>query len=95
MSCLGSRTSGVKDTPFLGSARGGKEAEKRLSRMIQIKLSSPRSKHATKGTQGATQVQAARRLTALLLHVWIDGFFIVWLTMEPPGWGTRKGFGWR
>ena len=26
MSCLGSRTPGVKDTPFLGSARGAKEA---------------------------------------------------------------------
>ena len=29
MSCLGSRTPGVKDTPFLGSARGAKEAERR------------------------------------------------------------------
>ena len=31
MSCLGSRTSGVKDTPFLGSVLGAKEAEERLS----------------------------------------------------------------
>ena len=30
MSCLGSRTSGVKDTPFLGSVWGAKEAEERL-----------------------------------------------------------------
>ena len=30
MSCLGSRTPGVKDTPFLGSARGVKEAGRRL-----------------------------------------------------------------
>ena len=29
MSCLGSRTPGVKDTPFLGSARGAKEAGRR------------------------------------------------------------------
>ena len=29
MSCLGSRTPGVKDTPFLGSARGAKEARRR------------------------------------------------------------------
>ena len=30
MSWLGSRTPGVKDTPFLGSVRGAKEAGKRL-----------------------------------------------------------------
>ena len=30
MLCLGSRTPGVKDTPFLGSVRGAKEAEERL-----------------------------------------------------------------
>ena len=30
MSCLGSRTPGVKDTPFLGSVWGVKEAGKRL-----------------------------------------------------------------
>ena len=40
MSCLGSRTPGVKDTPVVGSPRGAKEAEKRLSRVIQTKLSS-------------------------------------------------------
>ena len=30
MSCLGSRTPGVKDTPFLGSVWGAKEAEEHL-----------------------------------------------------------------
>ena len=30
VSCLGSRTPGVKDTPFLGSVWGAKEAGKRL-----------------------------------------------------------------
>ena len=30
MSCLGSRTPGVKDTPFLGSVWGAKEADKHL-----------------------------------------------------------------
>ena len=30
MSCLGSRTQGVKDTPFLGSVWGAKEAEEHL-----------------------------------------------------------------
>ena len=30
MSCLGSRTPEVKDTPFLGSVWGANEAEKRL-----------------------------------------------------------------
>ena len=32
MSCLGRVTPGVKDTPFLGSARGVKEAEDLLTR---------------------------------------------------------------
>ena len=32
MSCLGRLTPGVKDTPFLGSARGAKEAEDLLTR---------------------------------------------------------------
>ena len=32
MSCLGRMTPGVKDTPFLGSARGAKEAGRRLTR---------------------------------------------------------------
>ena len=32
MSCLGRVTPGVKDTPFLGSARGAKEAEDLLTR---------------------------------------------------------------
>ena len=30
ISCLGSRTPGVKDTPFLGSVWGAKEAEEHL-----------------------------------------------------------------
>ena len=30
LSCLGSRTPGVKDTPFLGSVWGAKEAGKRF-----------------------------------------------------------------
>ena len=50
MSCLGSRTPGVKDTPFLGLVWGVKEF---------------------------TQVQAARRLTTLLLHVWIEWYIMV------------------
>ena len=32
LSCLGRVTPGVKDTPFLGSARGAKEAEDLLTR---------------------------------------------------------------
>ena len=63
--------------------------------MIEIKLFLRTIEASNTEKQGFTQVQATQRLTALLLHVWIDGFFIVWLTMEPPGWGTRKGFGWR
>ena len=36
-------------------------------------------------------VQAARRLTALLLHVWIDGGNMVWLQWCLRR-GTRQGF---
>ena len=32
-----------------------------------------------------TQVQAARRLKALLLHVWIEWFIMVWLTEVVAG----------
>ena len=43
MSCLGSWTPGVKDTPFLGSVWGAREAEKRLPpRGLRL---SPRSRY--------------------------------------------------
>ena len=41
-------------------------------------------------TQGVTQVQAARRLTALLLHIWIGWFIMVilqgWFSGVPGRW---------
>ena len=72
MSCLGSRSPGVRDTPFLGSVWGVQEAGKRLP-PGELRLS-PRStyEHASQGHKEFTQVQAAGRQTALLLHVRID-----------------------
>ena len=62
-----------KGYPLLGSARGTKEA---VDRFIRRKIigdergQRKRNKHIKK--QRSNQVQAARRLTAQLLHVWID-----------------------
>ena len=70
MSRLGRVTPGAKDTPFLGSARGAKEAGRRLNREQDHQVLR-RGKHAsnTERHTGFTQVQAARRLKALLLHL--------------------------
>ena len=38
MSCIGRMTPGVKDTPFLGSARGAKEAENHLTRVMHFEF---------------------------------------------------------
>ena len=78
VSCLGSRTPGVKDTPFLGSVWGAKEAGKRLP-----------PGELPQGHREFTQVQAARRLKALLLHVWIEWFITVWLTEVVAGENPR------
>ena len=67
MLCLGRVTLGVKDTPFLGSARGAKEAVDLFTRREFLR--SQRVENRKTSTQQSTQVQAARRLTALLLHV--------------------------
>ena len=76
MSCLGSWTPGVKNTPFLGSARGVKDAETptsgRTSSRPPIYVLASNTE-----TQGVTHIQAARRLKALLLHVWIEWFIMV------------------
>ena len=49
-----------------------------------------------KSTQRSTQVQAARRLTALLLHVWIDVIMMAsykwcFLVRNPEGWQREVG----
>ena len=89
MLCLGSRTLGVKDTPFLGLVWGAKEAGKRLPWGTSSKLEIYVLASITE-TQGVTQVQAARRLTALLLHVWIRWFVMVilqgWFSGVPGRW---------
>ena len=77
VSCLGSRTPGVKDTPFLGSARGAKEAGRHLlpgepRRDPPISVLATTQRH-----REFTQVKAARTLKALLLHVWIEWFVMV------------------
>ena len=51
-------------------------------------------KQATQGRREFTQVQSARRLKALLLHVWIEWIIVVWLTrvvmgVNPGGGGLR------
>ena len=64
---------GSKGYPFLGSARGAKEAVDLFTRRKIVgdeRGRRKRNKHTK--TQRSTQVQAARRQTALLLHVWID-----------------------
>ena len=77
MSCLGSRIPGVKDTPFLGSVWGAKEAGKRLPSGERRLSSRSTYKHAPQRHKEFTQVQAARRLKSLLLHVWIECFIMV------------------
>ena len=77
LSCLGPRTPGVKDTPFLGSTRGAKEAGRHLSQEYLSKSFRSTCKKAKQGHREFTQVQAARRLKALLLHVWIEWFIMV------------------
>ena len=49
MSCLGPWTSGVKDTPFLGSARAAKEAGRHLPREYLAKSFRSTCKQATQG----------------------------------------------
>ena len=68
---------GSKGYPLLGLARGVKEARKHLPREYLAKFFRSTCKQATRGHKDFTQVQAARRRTALLLHVWIDWFIMV------------------
>ena len=90
LSCLGRMTLGVKDTPFLGSARGAKEAVDLFTRRKII--GHDRKGNSQTSTQQSTQVQAARRLIALLLHVWI---YVIMVAVYK--WcselGTRQGGG--
>ena len=51
MSCLGSQTPGVKDTPFLGSARGAKEAGRHLPREYLAKLFDQRTSKQHRDTE--------------------------------------------
>ena len=73
-------------------ARGVKEARKHLPREYLAKFFRSTCKQAIQGHREFTQVQAARRLKALLLHVWIEWFIMVWLTRwilgeKPEGGG--------
>ena len=70
MSCLRRVTPGVKDIPFLGSARGAKEVVDLVTQRKIVR--DERKGNRRTSTHRSTQVQAARRLTALLMHVWID-----------------------
>ena len=77
LSCLGSRTPEVKDTPFLGSVWDAKEAEERLLPGGFVNARELRASKHHRDTGSFTQVQAPRRLTALLLHVWIERCIMV------------------
>ena len=68
---------GGKGYPFLGSAQGVKEAGRRPTRVNHVELSDPSFKQTTQRRREFTQVQAVRRLKALLLHVWIEMFIMV------------------
>ena len=84
---------GSKGYPFLGSAQGAKEAVDLFTRRRIV--GGERDEHEGKRqtrTRRSTQVQAARRLTALLLHVWIDVIIVAsykWCSDQ----GTRQGGG--
>ena len=88
MSCLGRLTSGVKDTLFLGSARGAKEDVDLFTRREFV--GGQRIESRKTSTQRSTQIQAARRLTALLLHVWIDVIMVASYKLCSR-LGTRQG----
>ena len=93
MLCLGRVTPGVKDTSFLGSVCSAKEAGDLFAwRKIvgDEHRWCKRNKHTR--TRRSTQVQAARRLTALLLHVWID-IILVSSYKGCSDQGTRQGRG--
>ena len=59
-----------KGYPLLGSAQGAKEAIDLFTRRQFVE--DQRMENRKTSTHRSTQVQAARRLTALLMHVWID-----------------------
>ena len=85
---------GSKGYPFLGSVWGVEEAGKRLpagERHLSLRST---YKHAPQRHKEFTQVQAARRLTALLLHVWIEWYIMVRLTGVVAG-ANPGGLGWR
>ena len=92
---------GNEGHPLCRFGRGAKEAGRRLPekyRRRALRHSLSVYVESKQGTQRSTQVQAARRLTALLLHVWIDGGIMVWLQWSPgevpgKGFGERKKIG--
>ena len=88
MSCLGRVTPGVKDTPFLGSARGAKEAVDLLTRSEFVDGERVRNREQTHSDLPRF------RPPALLLHVWIDIIMVAsykWCSWHE----TRKGGGER
>ena len=84
---------GSKGYPFLGSARGMKEAGDLFTRrkIVGDEREQRKGNRQTR-TRRSTQVQATRRLTALLLHVWIDVIMVASYKL-CSGLGTRQGGG--
>ena len=90
MSCLGSRTPGVKDPLFrFGTGREGGWKTPSLGVPRQAFRST--YKQAIQGHKEFTHIQAARRLKALLLHVWIEWIIMVWLTRMVSGVNPEGG----
>ena len=90
MSCLGKVTPGVKDTPFLGSAWGAKEAVDLFS--LTEFVGGQRAEIRKQTHSDLPRFRPTRRLTALLLHVWIDVMMVAsykWCSDQ----GTWQGGG--
>ena len=88
MSCLGRVTPGVKDTPFLGSARGAKEAEDLLTRseFVGGERVGKQEKH-TAIYPGSGRPKANSPTPACLDRYHHGGELqVVFLARDPEGW---------
>ena len=92
LSCLGRVTPGVKDTPFLGSARGAKEAEDLLTRseFVGGERAGKQEKH-TAIYQGSGRPKANSPTPACLDRCHHDGELQVVFLGEVPGRVAAKG----
>ena len=92
LSCLGRVTPGVKDTPFLGSARGAKEAEDLLTRseFVGGERAGKQEKH-TAIYPGSGRPKANSPTPACLDRCHHDGELQVVFLGEVPGRVAARG----